>query len=30
MDHDRKTNVLKMLQGHIWRSGYFSGEMEGQ
>jgi 2,3-diketo-5-methylthio-1-phosphopentane phosphatase/methylthioribulose-1-phosphate dehydratase len=28
--HNRKTGSLKQLQGHIWRSGYASGELKGQ
>jgi methionine salvage enolase-phosphatase E1 len=27
---DRKTRALKQLQGHIWNSGYASGEIKGQ
>ncbi|KAI5066011.1 hypothetical protein GOP47_0018635 [Adiantum capillus-veneris] len=27
---DRKVTALKELQGHIWRSGYMKGELQGQ
>lgn len=27
---DRKVTALKELQGHIWRSGYAKGELQGQ
>ena len=30
MDRDRKSPALKLLQGHIWRRGYESGELEGE
>jgi enolase-phosphatase E1 len=30
MDRDRKSPGLKLLQGHIWESGYRSGELRGQ
>jgi enolase-phosphatase E1 len=29
MDRDRKSPVLKYLQGRIWEAGYLSGELEG-
>ena len=29
MDSDRKSTALKALQGHMWRSGYSSGELKG-
>ncbi len=30
MDQDRKMTALKQLQGHMWRVGYSSGEIQGQ
>jgi enolase-phosphatase E1 len=30
MDRDRKSTVLKSLQGKIWEAGYRSGELRGQ
>ncbi len=30
MDQDRKITALKQLQGHMWREGYASGEIQGQ
>lgn len=30
MDQDRKMTALKQLQGHMWREGYSSGEIQGQ
>jgi 2,3-diketo-5-methylthio-1-phosphopentane phosphatase len=29
MNSDRKTTALKQLQGHIWRHGFESGELQG-
>lgn len=29
MDRDRKSPVLKYLQGRIWEAGYLSGDLEG-
>ncbi|EFX62405.1 hypothetical protein DAPPUDRAFT_68011, partial [Daphnia pulex] len=29
MDQDRKMTALKQLQGHMWREGYSSGEIQG-
>jgi 2,3-diketo-5-methylthio-1-phosphopentane phosphatase len=29
MNTDRKTTALKQLQGHIWRHGFESGELQG-
>lgn len=29
MDTDRKSTALKQLQGHIWRHGFESGELQG-
>jgi enolase-phosphatase E1 len=29
MDHDRKSTVLKSLQGKIWKAGFESGELKG-
>ena len=29
MNQDRKSTALKQLQGHMWRSGYESGELKG-
>lgn len=29
MDTDRKTTALKQLQGHVWKHGFVSGEMQG-
>ena len=30
MDRDRKSPALKLLQGHIWRRGYQSGELKSE
>jgi enolase-phosphatase E1 len=30
MDQNRKMTALKQLQGHMWREGYSSGEIQGQ
>lgn len=30
MDEDRKVTALKSLQGEVWRSGYTSGELQGE
>lgn len=30
MDRDRKSPGLKMLQGHIWESGYLAGTLRGE
>jgi enolase-phosphatase E1 len=30
MDQDRKSTVLKSIQGQIWREGYESGELHGE
>jgi enolase-phosphatase E1 len=30
MDRDRKSQGLKLLQGHIWEAGYQSGALQGQ
>ena len=28
--HNRKTNALKSLQGHLWKSGYEKGTLQGE
>lgn len=30
MDSDRKTSGLKALQGKIWKTGFYNGEIHGE